>query len=174
MINAYRIGRLKSKSILIFYVSSLIVVTFRVVLFTDVFANYTWKFYVIFLITMPTFLYIITGLSLVMCNFELIIKFKMTEISEENHTLPALKISKIKNNEFLLKTLHWLLGLSILIIFFSFIVWVSVCSSSKTKCNFDDATSLLLPTAILNFLVWFLMTCSTYLLVKSWRERFGS
>ncbi len=62
-IRAYRMGKFKCKSILIFYVSSIVVIFLRVMLFTDQFIDYTWNFYVIFLITMPTFVYLITGLS---------------------------------------------------------------------------------------------------------------
>ena len=78
-------GKLKSKSLLIFYISSLTVIALRVMLFTDVFAHYPWYFYVICLITMPTFLYLITGLSIVMCNFELAIKFRICLINEGVH-----------------------------------------------------------------------------------------
>lgn len=81
-VRAYRMGKFKCKSILIFYVSSLTVIFLRIMLFTDQFINYTWNFYVIFLITMPTFIYLVTGLSQVMCSFELIIKFKNLEINE--------------------------------------------------------------------------------------------
>jgi hypothetical protein len=73
---------MKSKSILIFYVSSLTVIFLRVLLFTDQFINYPWRFYVIMLITMPTFIYLITGLSQVMCSFEIIMKFKNLETNE--------------------------------------------------------------------------------------------
>jgi len=81
-IRAYRTGKFKCKSILIFYVSSIVVIFLRIMLFTDQFIDYSWNFYVIFLITMPTFVYLITGLSQVMCSFELIIKFKNLEINE--------------------------------------------------------------------------------------------
>ena len=81
-IRAYQMGKFKCKSILIFYVSSIVVIFLRIMLFTDQFIDYTWNFYVIFLITMPTFVYLITGLSQVMCSFELIIKFKNLEINE--------------------------------------------------------------------------------------------
>ena len=81
-VRAYRMGKFKCKSILIFYVSSLTVIFLRIMLFTDQFIDYTWNFYVIVLITMPTFIYLITGLSQVMCSFELILKFKNLEINE--------------------------------------------------------------------------------------------
>lgn len=60
------------------------VVTIRVVLFSDVFINWYYNLYVIGLITLPTFLYLITGLSLVMCNVELVIKFRICELQQLN------------------------------------------------------------------------------------------
>ena len=82
VISAYKIGRLKSRSILVFYLSSIMVVTFRVLLFSDVMIPWPWNFYVIGLVTLPTFVYLVTGLSLVMCNFELVIKFRIHELQQ--------------------------------------------------------------------------------------------
>lgn len=79
-----KLGKLKSYSILSFYVSACVVITIRVVLFSDVLIEYPWGLYVIGLITLPTFIYLITGLSLCMCNFELVIKFKNIEINNGN------------------------------------------------------------------------------------------
>lgn len=42
MMHACKLGRLKSKSILTFYVSSITVVTIRVILFSDVIIDYPW------------------------------------------------------------------------------------------------------------------------------------
>ena len=77
---AHKMGKLNSKSILVFYCSSIIVVTIRVLLFSDVFIHWFKYFYVIGLVTLPTFLYAIVGLSLVMCNVELVIKFRIIEL----------------------------------------------------------------------------------------------
>ena len=79
---AYKLARLKSNSILIFYVSVTLVLITRVLLFTDVFADYPTRVYVIVLVTMPTFMYMITGLSLVLQNFELIGIFKNIAIMQ--------------------------------------------------------------------------------------------
>ena len=89
--DAYKLGRLKSTSILTFYVSVLTVVTIRVVLFSDVFADYPFQLYVICLITMPTFLYLITGLSLVLCNTELLVMFKNMQINQKHGSMDNQK-----------------------------------------------------------------------------------
>ena len=90
IIIANRIGKLKTKSILIFYVSSIIVLTIRIVLFSDVFIGWGDNLYQIGLLTLPTFMYLLTGLSLVMCNFELVVKFRMLDI-DQNLSITALE-----------------------------------------------------------------------------------
>jgi len=82
MMHAYKLGRLQSNSILTFYCSALIVITVRVILFSDVMFDYPTNMYVVCLITMPTFMYLVTGLSLVMGNFELVIKFRNIDLTK--------------------------------------------------------------------------------------------
>jgi hypothetical protein len=69
-----------------------------VCLFADVIINFQWPIYVILLITMPTFISLISGLSLVMCNLELVIRFKNIEINDCE--------SKFKNQDVILKNLR--------------------------------------------------------------------
>lgn len=71
-----------SRSLFLFYVASLAVILLRIALFADVFLHYPYLFYVICLVTMPTFLEVITGLSLVMCNVELVLKFRSAMLLE--------------------------------------------------------------------------------------------
>jgi hypothetical protein len=166
-------GKLKSNSLLIFYISSLTVIALRIILFADVFIGYPWYFYVICLITMPTFLYLITGLSIVMCNFELAIKFRICLINEDVHMKGNEKKHKIEKSETLLKILHRILGISMVIILLSFVVLLMVCRFSSI-CKISSSTSLLLPTSVLNYFVLCLMAFSTYFLVRSWRDRYGA
>lgn len=51
------------RPIVAFYASSLCVVLFRVVLFMDQWWDYPDNIYVILLVSMPTYLYLITGMS---------------------------------------------------------------------------------------------------------------
>jgi hypothetical protein len=105
----HRVGRLISKSIRIFYVASITLIAFRVVLFTDpllVILNgygYPLGFYQICLETMPIFIYIIMGLSLVTCNVELVTKFRIAEIENAGNRTAEEKESKIRRNEQFLK-----------------------------------------------------------------------
>jgi len=55
--------KFKNNVLLAFYVSSMAVIVLRILLFTDQWANYDDTKYVILLITLPTYLYLITGLS---------------------------------------------------------------------------------------------------------------
>ena len=101
----YRVGRLISKSIRIFYVASITLIAFRVVLFTDplLVNGYPLGFYQICLETMPIFIYIIMGLSLVTCNVELVTKFRIAEIENADNRTAEEKESKIRRNEQVLK-----------------------------------------------------------------------
>ena len=81
-----------------FYVSITLVLFIRIVLFTDVFMHYNTDFYVIVLITMPTFLYLITGISLVLQNFELMMIFKNISTMQSN-IKPPEKLRLVQRNK---------------------------------------------------------------------------
>ena len=68
------------KPIFAFYASSLCVVFFRCFLFMDQWVDYKVNIYVILLVSMPTYLYLIVGMSQVMLSVECIIKYKNFEI----------------------------------------------------------------------------------------------
>ena len=74
---ALKIQKFKNRSILIFYISSMSVIMLRILLFTDQWLNYPWNYYVILLITLPTFMYLITGLSQVMLSVGCTIKYRI-------------------------------------------------------------------------------------------------
>ena len=64
-----------SKPIITFYLVSETVIVFRVLLFADPFADWNENFYVILLVSMPSYLYLIVGLSQVMLTLESIVKY---------------------------------------------------------------------------------------------------
>lgn len=101
-----RVGRLTSNSIRIFYVTSISLIAFRVVLFTDPLVGsdgYPLGFYQIWLETMPVFMYIIMGLSLVTCNVELVTKFRTAEIEQGCARSVEDKAAEIRRIELFLR-----------------------------------------------------------------------
>ena len=82
--NVWLLNRLSKfrKPILSFYASSLAVVLFRIILFMDQWVNYPINVYVVMLVSMPTYLYLITGMSQVMLSVECIVKYKNFAIKE--------------------------------------------------------------------------------------------
>jgi len=69
--------------------------------------------------------------------------------------------------------LYWGIGITMVGILCSFIVWVSVCSVESNSCNFSNSSSLLLPISVLNILTWIMLLTSTLLLMRMMNKRFG-
>ena len=72
-----------SKPIVTFYLVSELVIVLRVFLFADPFIHFGTKVYVVLLVSMPSYLYLLVGLSQVMLTLESIIKYKNFKIREE-------------------------------------------------------------------------------------------
>ena len=72
-----------SKPIVTFYLASELVIVFRIVLFMDPFFNWSDTSYVVLLVSMPSYLFILVGLSQVMLTLESIVKYKNFKIREE-------------------------------------------------------------------------------------------
>lgn len=81
---------------------------------------------------MPTFIYLITGLSQVMCSFEIIMKFKNLETNESQDKTSTEKTEIVKKNSQILKVLYLGLGFLMVIILLSFLLWVAICGSMST------------------------------------------
>jgi hypothetical protein len=69
--------------------------------------------------------------------------------------------------------LYWGIGIIMVGILCSFIIWVSLCSFTTDKCNFSNSSSLLLPISVLNFITWILLLSSTLILMRIMNTRFG-
>ena len=91
------------KPIFAFYASSLCVISFRVVLFMDQWLHYPDNIYVVLLVSMPTYIYLITGMSQVMLSVECIIKYKNFSIKESEDLDFCTKKLKTKRNQKILK-----------------------------------------------------------------------
>jgi uncharacterized membrane protein len=78
-IYAYKAKKLSNKSMITFYYSSLLCNVLRIVLFMDPFANYCLQIY-FDLISLPTFLFILTGFSLFLMIMESVLAYHNIEI----------------------------------------------------------------------------------------------
>ena len=85
VLNIYLAQKIRkfSKPMVTFYLVSEIVVVFRLLLFADPFIIWGDTMYVVILISMPTYLYLLVGLSQVMLILESIVKYKNFKIREE-------------------------------------------------------------------------------------------
>lgn len=72
-----------SKPIITFYLVSELVIVLRMLLFSDPFINWGIVTYVVLLVSMPSYLYLLVGLSQVMLTLESIIKYKNFKIREQ-------------------------------------------------------------------------------------------
>lgn len=149
-------------------------------LFTDPLVasdGYPLGFYQICLQTMPIFMYIIMGLSLVTCNVELVVKFRIAEI-DQGCCVPTRgvreKEAMISRVERILKGLQISLTVLILAVLVCFLGWLLICTFVE-QCTYETSSkTLLIPISLLNLIVWLLLTVSTYYLVRKWRERYGN
>ena len=69
---------------MIFYFTSELVIVFRILLFVDPLADWSDVNYVVLLISMPSYLYLLVGLSQVVLTLESIIKYKNFKLREES------------------------------------------------------------------------------------------
>ena len=72
-----------SKPIVTFYLVSELVIVMRMLLFADPMVDWGDVTYVIIMVTMPSYLYLLVGLSQVMLTLESIIKYKNFKIREK-------------------------------------------------------------------------------------------
>ena len=72
-----------SKPIITFYLVSELVIILRMLLFADPFINWGTVTYVVLLVAMPSYIYLLVGLSQVMLTLESIIKYKNFKIREQ-------------------------------------------------------------------------------------------
>ena len=110
------------RPIVAFYASSLCVVLFRVILFMDQWVDYPDNIYVILLVSMPTYLYLITGMSQVMLSVECIVKYKNFSIRESEDLDSCQKKIRVQRNSMILQVTYIGILVFSLAVIFGFIV----------------------------------------------------
>jgi len=166
--------KFKNKSILIFYISSMAVIVLRILLFTDQWQNYPWSYYVILLITLPTFLYLITGLSQVMLSVGCIIKYRELSLDENDDLSPEQKRTAHQKNKLILTILYTSIATLMLVIVVAFCGWAGYCTiNDGIHCTFKKAASLTLEIAVFNLIVWALLVAATLSFYDQIKRRFN-
>lgn len=160
-----------SKPIVTFYLVSELVIVLRMTLFTDPFVKWGDVTYVVLLVSMPSYLYLLVGLSQVMLTFESIIKLKNFKIREQQTISNAdLKI-KMKRNKRFLDGSYFAIYIMLFIII-AFFTSAEVFCVMK-HCDFEGSYFGPLYLAIFNIVVWFMLALSTFVFVRMLNNRFG-
>ena len=148
-----------SKPMVTFYLVSEMVILFRVLLFADPFVGWSSIVYVVLLISMPSYLYLIVGLSQVMLCIESIIKYKNFIIREgEAISSCDLKAKQRKNQKILDYSYIALYTLfAALVLFFSAAAIFMFCTNGTFNGSYFGPVYL----AVLNILLWILLTVTT-------------
>ena len=164
--------RKSSKPIWTFYLFSETVVLLRVILFMDVFVDYDDATYAVILVVMPSYLYLMVGLSQVMLNVESIIKYKNFKIKEEEAITPARLKEKIAKNRKVLEYSYVVLYALMLGTILTFIV-VWACYLSDYIESTPGTAIGAIYLALLNIVVWIMLALSTLAFISMLNKRFG-
>jgi len=114
------------------------------------------------LITLPTYLYLITGLSQVMLSVGCVIKYKNLSNNENPDLTPDQKRLAREKNKLVLTILYIGIFLLMLGIIIFFCAWAGYCSEANgSRCTFTKPASTTLVVAIFNLVVWALLVVAT-------------
>ena len=137
----------------------------------DVWAHYPYNIYVIVLVSMPSYLFLIVGMSQVMLSVECIIKYKNFEINESEVASYCVKQNTITRNNKVLKAIYISIGLFSLTIIVGFAIFQMTSHIKAKKAAHPFVAEL--PLAILNLIVWVFLALSTCSFVNMINRRFG-
>lgn len=140
-------------------------------LFLDPLIHWSDIMYVVFLISMPSYLYLIVGLSQVMLTLESIVKYKNFKIREERATTECYLQKRVARNLRILDISYYVLYLLTFAIV-AFFVSTALYYNAKDK-SFEGTYFGPLYLALMNVLVWILLSISTCSFVQMLNKRFG-
>ena len=149
--------------------SAVTVLVLRVLLFMDPLINWGPVIYVDMLISMPTCLYLITGLSQIMLSVECVVKYRNLAHSENTSIIVCERELLIKRNLRILR-LCYIAIFSLMALIICYFLFTAVLPSDKC---ITSSYSLALPIGFLNLIVWGLLMVSTISFVKQINERFA-
>jgi hypothetical protein len=138
LLKAKRLGKLENGSILMFYVSAMIVIVSRVLLFADPIFNWPLAFYLGYLMSFPTVIYLFVGFSQVMISLEIIIGYKNLAHRENLNLKVEQRNQKIARNNKLLKYIFWgsaIFGVLAFLYFTTFTLILLLADCDADTCN---------------------------------------
>ena len=154
-----------------FYFTSELVICFRIVLFLDPIFDWSDVNYVVILISMPSYLYLLVGLSQVVLTLESIIKYRNFKLREESNITECEMKRKIETNQTILSVIYIFLFVFMASIMLFFISVAIVYQHDKLELSGTYFGPLEL--AISNIFVWILLILATCSFVSMLNKRFG-
>lgn len=136
LMRAKRLNKLSQFSTFLFYVSSLIVIVLRVLLFSDPFLHWPMSIYLSVLISLPTFLFMFIGISQIIMSYECVVAYRNLEIKENEQLTVIERNRRInRNNQRLQTGYKTALGIAITVILFfvaiTFYLYYRKCENCK-------------------------------------------
>jgi hypothetical protein len=98
LIRAKRLNKLSQFSTFLFYVSSIIVITLRVLLFSDPITHWPMSIYLGVLMSLPTFLFMFIGFSQIIMSCECVVAYRNLEIKENEQLTVTERNRRINQN----------------------------------------------------------------------------
>ena len=172
-VNVYLAKKIRkfSKAVVAFYLTSELVIVFRIILFSDPFFDWSDVSYVVILIAMPSYLYLLVGLSQVVLILESIIKYRNFKIREESTISACMLKRQVQLNQRILTICYIVLYTLMAILILSFAITTIVYAQKGH--TFDGTYFAPLVLAISTIVVWFLLTLATCSFVSMLNKRFG-
>jgi hypothetical protein len=153
-----------------FYGSSLVCIVLRIVLFLDPIANYCLQIY-FDLVSLPTFLFILTGFALFLMILESVLNYRYIEIDEKIDWTMQEKEDKIKCLKKSMNIVHWIPPVCLFFTILFFGVSQGVCIT-KQDCSDEYIAMPGIVTA--QFVNMILLIIVTYLFLTKINERYGN
>ena len=155
-----------------FYMSSIIVVFLRTLLFMDPFAHYCFSTYVYFS-SVPTYIYCLTGFSLFLMIFESILKYSNLQTNDNTMLSPEQKEAKIKFVKKIIAILNWFPLICTIAIILS-IAFREITCTINDKCDSTKTYIGLMPVIIINFVNMILLILVVVKFLYEINKRFGN
>ena len=159
-----------NKQICAFYISSLLVVTFRVLLFADPFAQWPKNLYLIGLVSLPSYLYLMVGLSQLLLIVESILGYRKTLVLMNRQLDRDRRELLLKRQRCILSTFYSFIVFATVGIIFLFVYYIF--KSRAAGWNADSMFGAL-TLGILNIILWALLLASSLYFFKMLNQRFG-
>jgi len=166
--------KLHNKAMLSLYVSAFAVLFLRIILFMDPLMNYCMETYVVLLISLPTYYYIVTGLSIFLMLLESILKYKNLLTNENIDLSPEERLRRIEKKLKMIDLIHWVPVILMVIITIYFTVREICCAINKCSEDYEaHAFVAYEPIIVCNFINFLLLATVAILFIRELNLRYG-